>query len=366
MMKKVRLGVVGCGGIVQSAHSKAIAAEMENGRLELTATCDIIIERAENAAKLWDAQHVTDNWETMVDHVDAVLVALPHDLHHACGKFFLEHGKHVMMEKPLATTEPDCIDLIETSHRVNKTLMVGYPWRYRESAYFIKDLIDSKKYGELFQCSMWTEQYTKMESSWGNTKKGLGGGQFFSHGCHYIDWLLWMLGEPEYGIHFGNRLGTPWMEGEGTSQAMIQFKSGVLAYHGGTWGARGTKLAYGFHFHFTEGMVEYDHHSGKMYLHTKLADHIPGEEGSNQKTELIYECVSGKNVVPEMAWFLDCILEGKKPLTTPEESLQGLRVIWRMYEAERDKKIANLSGLGLENDWKAVAPVENQCWEEWA
>ena len=173
MMKKVRLGVVGCGGIVQSAHSKAIAAEMENGRLELTATCDIIIERAENAAKLWGAQHVTENWETMVDHVDAVLIALPHDLHHACGKFFLEHGKHVMMEKPLATTEPDCIDLIETSHRVNKTLMVGYPWRYRESAFFIKELIDSKKYGELFQCSMWTEQYTKVEGGWGSTKKGL-------------------------------------------------------------------------------------------------------------------------------------------------------------------------------------------------
>lgn len=363
-MKKVRLGVVGCGGIVSGAHIKAINAQIEAGRVEVTATCDIVIDRAKHAAEVWNCDFVTDNWEEMVGKVDAVLIALPHDLHYVSGKFFLENGVDVMMEKPLANTEPEIIDLIETSHRVNKVLFIGYPWRYREITFMLKKIIEEEKYGKLFQCSMWTEQLTMLQKGgWGTTKKGLGGGQFFSHGCHYIDLLLYLLGEPEYGIHFGNTLGTPWMEGEGTSQAMIQFKNGVLAYHGGTWGARGTRLGYAFHFHFDKAMLEYDSFQGKLILHTDLSDHIPGGKGANEKSEVIYECVSGKNAVPEMEAFIDCLLEGKQPLTTPEQSLQGLRVIWRMYEAERDKKIADLTGLGLENDWKAVKPVENPYWE---
>lgn len=365
-MEKVRLGVIGCGGIVEGAHIRAIQDEMEKGRLEVTAVCEIIPERAERAAKLWNCDYITDDWTTIVGRVDAILCALPHDLHHACGKFFLENGVHVMMEKPLANTEPECIDLIETAERTGKILMVAYPWRYEDGPKVLKKLLDEETYGKCFQVSMWTEQYTYLkEGNWGREAKRLGGGQFFSHGCHYIDWLLWFFGRPKRGIHFGTNLGTEWMEKEGTSQAMIEFENGMLAYHGGTWGAQGTRLGYGFHFHCTKGMIEYDHFTGKIYAHTGLADHIPGSDGANEKCELIYEHESGKNLVPEMNHFLDCVLYGEKPITTAEDSLQGLRVIWKMYEAERDNTIADLTGLGLEDDWKAVPLTEHGVWEEW-
>ncbi len=366
-MKKVRLGVIGCGGIVSGAHIVGIKTEMEAGRLEVTATCDIIRERAENAAKIWGATHVTEDWTTMVGLVDAVLIALPHDLHHPCGMFFLDHGVDILMEKPLAVNEQQCIDLIEKSHEVNKVLMVAYPLRYTPEFLFIKKLLEEKKYGELFQVSMWTEQNTHpAEGEWGNTKKGLGGGQFFSHGCHYIDLLMWMLGKPKRGIHFGNRKGTPWMEGEGTSECIMEFENDVMAYHGGTWGAAGTRLGYSFHFHCTEGMIEYDMFDGKIFAHTGIADHIPGNHGANETCEVIYESdQSGKNTVAELTYFLDVLMEGKPVITTPEESLQGLRVIWKLYEAERDGVLRDLTGLAHSDDWKAVPLTEHGVWEEW-
>ena len=79
MVKKVRLGVVGCGGIVSYSHINGIKEEAD--RLQVTATCDIILERAQHAAEVWGADYVTDDWTTMVGKVDAVLIALPHDLH---------------------------------------------------------------------------------------------------------------------------------------------------------------------------------------------------------------------------------------------------------------------------------------------
>ena len=138
-MKKIRLGVIGCGGIVSGAHIVGIKAEKD--RLQVTATCDIIIERAQHAAEVWGATKVTTDWTEIVDDVDAVLIALPHDLHHACGKFFLEHGKDVLMEKPLAVNEAECIDLIETAKRTERLLMVAYPLRYVPEFQLIKKLL---------------------------------------------------------------------------------------------------------------------------------------------------------------------------------------------------------------------------------
>ena len=362
-MKKVRLGVVGCGGIVSYSHINGIKEEAD--RLQVTATCDIILERAQHAAEVWGADYVTDDWTTMVGKVDAVLIALPHDLHHACGMFFMENGVDVLMEKPLAVNEQQCIDLIETSHRLNRLLMVAYPLRYCPEWLKLKELIDSKEYGDLFQVSFWTEQLTRTpEGYWMNRAKGLGGGQFFSHGCHYIDLLLWMIGEPKRGIHIGNNLGTPWMEREGTSHAVIEFENGVLGYHAGTWGAMGTRLGGSFHFHFTKGMLEL--HGGKIYEHSRMNDHVPGGIAEEEECKVIYECERrGKNTVAEISYFLDCLLEGKKPLTPPEESLQGLRVIWKLYEGERDNQVVDLHGLGLKDDWRAVPVTEHGIWEEW-
>ena len=69
---------------------------------------------------------------------------------------------------------------------------------------------------------------------WIRSVQQLSGEQFFSHGCHYIDLLRWFLGRPVKGIHVGTRLGTPWVEKEGTSDAVIVFESGARGDHGFT------------------------------------------------------------------------------------------------------------------------------------
>lgn len=352
-MKTLRLGLIGCGSMMRT-HASAV--NLVEG-IEIVAVCDIIRERAEAVGEVLNAPYITTDFETMVDRVDAVLVALPHDLHFECGVFFARHGKHVMMEKPLCNTEEECLELIRVCEENRVTLMCAYPVRFWPGIVKLKELIDSGEYGEIIQMSVWTEQLTGAEwddnprKNWGQTAR-LGGGQLFSHGCHYVDIMLWFLGEPVSGMHFGTKNGTPWMLREGTSAAIIKFKNGAIGYHGATWGARGTRLGYDFQIQTEKGMLEYDHGAGVVRLYNSNIRHEPGTL-EQTGCKILWERNKGEGTSKltnyEMAHFVECVRTGKTPITNGRAALQGLRVIWSLYEAERRGITADLRGLGLDN-----------------
>ncbi len=350
--------MIGCGTM-----SGAYLRQMESlsDRLEFTAFVDIDIERAEAAAQsspVGEGAMTATESSAIIDSVDAVVIATPHDLHRDIAVGFLNAGKHVLIEKPLANTERDCLAIIEAAEKSNKTAMHGYVMRYSPIVREFARLIRENIYGECFHLSIWTEQYTDLSrGDWLGKAARVGGGQLFSHGCHYIDLLLYMLGAPETGTHVGTNLGTPWMEMEGTSNVSIKFRNGATGYHFGTWGARGTKLRYSMHAHCTGGMLELDYRSGEIVL---WLDPSRGDLGGMSREELadadnkpssrlLHEVEPGaKHTSEEMSHFLDCIESGNKPETDLYEALQGLRTIWRLYEAERRGVVADLSGLGLD------------------
>jgi predicted dehydrogenase len=337
---KTRLALVGCGGM-----SRAHAARFQalSSRLDVVGAVDVDEEKARAAAERVGAPLATTDFREVLPQADAVLLALPHHLHHAVGLECLEAGKHVLMEKPLANSQAECRDLIAAAKSSNKVLMVAYCMRFHPLVERMKQLIADKTYGETFQVSIWTEQFTRYaDGHWAHSAATLGGGQFFSHGCHYVDLLLWFLGEPVRGTHLGTNLGTPWMEKEGTSHASIQFASGAIGYHQGTWGARGTRLRNSMHVHTTEGLIELTPDQDQLLLHRGAREGQPGV------TEVLAQGVGGKPLEREMEHFLDCIENGREPLTNAKDSLQGLRVIWKLYEAEENNVVADLRGLGLE------------------
>ncbi len=187
-MKKLKLGLVGCGKMM-ATHVIGVK-QVEN--VEIVAVCDILIENAkEFAAEFGENPKIYTNYRDMVDDVDAIMIALPHDLHFECGMFFAQHNKHILMEKPLCNTEEECVKLIEECEKRNLKLMCAYPVPYKPGVAKLKELIDSGEYGEIIQFSVWTEQLTgstigfddPLNRHWLLTNR-LGGGQLFSHGCH--------------------------------------------------------------------------------------------------------------------------------------------------------------------------------------
>lgn len=344
-MENLRLGLVGCGNMMK--HHISGVKLLDN--VDITALCDSELERAENVAELFPDAFVTTDYREMTEHIDAILIALPHDLHYECGMFFANNGKHVLMEKPICNSEEECLKLIERCEEKKLTFMCAYPVPYMPAVVKLKELLDSGEFGAVMQMSIWTEQLTQNEElHWANTSR-LGGGQFFSHGCHYVDILLRFLGNPVSGTHFGTRVGTPWMIKEGTSIASFKFENGALGYHGATWGARGTMLgALNMQVHTEKGMLEMTR--GEVRLYDELEKHIPGQEADcNYKVLFKTDGFNGKHTNFEIEHFADCVLNGKTPMTSARSALQSLRIIWKMYEAEKNGTIADLRGMGIAN-----------------
>ena len=337
-MRKHKLAIIGCGGMAKSHASRF---DNVKDRVEVVAAVDVVMERAQAVADVLPGARVATDYRDVLDDVESVLLVLPHHLHHPVAMECLERGKHVLVEKPMANTEQECLEMINAAEEAQRTLMVAYCMRFDAGVVRMKELIESKQYGECFNVSIWTEQHTERDpSNWMCQARYLGGGQLFSHGCHYIDLLLWYMGRPVKGVHMGSNFCTPWMEREGTSHVAITFENGAMGYHFGTWGAKGTRLKYSFHAHCEEGMIEYARGLGKVIFHKG------GEE------TVLLDTVGGKPTDLEMAHFLDCVETGATPLTNGPESLQGLRVIWRMYEAEDEDRLADLRGLGLDEPWR--------------
>ena len=223
--------------------------------------------------------------------------------------------------------------------------MCAYPVRYWPGIVKLKEMLDSGEYGKVFMMSVWTEQLTYREWDHWITTARLGGGQLFSHGCHYIDLLLWFLGQPVSGTHTGTNVGTEWMLREGTSAVTMKFESGAVAYHGATWGARGTRLGYDFQVHTEKGMLDYDHRAGTITFYSREQVHKPGEY-SKGTVEVLWNAGDGQKATNnEIDHFVDCVLNGKTPLTNGPETLRSLRVIWKLYEAERNNTVADLRGI---------------------
>ncbi len=341
-MEKIRMGLIGCGHMM-GAHARAI--NDCTSELKITAVCDIIYERAEEVARALGNPSIYTDYRRMADEVDAVLIALPHDLHYECGMFFARQKKHIMMEKPLCNSEEECLRLIEACEQEGVILMCAYPVRYWPGVVKLKELMDSGEYGKVFMMSIWTEQLTRYPwDHWGLTAR-LGGGQLFSHGCHYIDLLLWFLGQPVSGTHIGTNLGTDWMLREGTSAVTMKFASGAIAYHGATWGARGTRQGYDFQIHTEKGLLDYDHHAGRITFYSNESIHNPGAP-SRSTQEILWDQGRGEKLPQnEIDHFADCVLHGKKPLTDGRSALESLRVIWKLYDAEKHNAVADLRDI---------------------
>lgn len=345
-MDFLKIGLIGCGKMM-GAHVRGV---QNVEKVEIVAVCDVIRENAEKVSEaLPNHPKIYTNYKDMVDEVDAVMIALPHDLHYECGMFFAQRDKHILMEKPLCNTEEECLSLIETCEARGLTLMCAYPVPFWPGMQKLKALVDSGNYGKIMQMSIWTEQLTVCDinkRTWTATAR-LGGGQLFSHGCHYIDLMLRFLGNPVEGAHVGTRIGTPWLLKEGTSAVVMRFESGAIGYHGATWGARGTRLSYDFQIQTEKGMLEYDHSSGEIRLYDEEGEHQPAGTIAQQKYSVLWKRDEqiGKQTQHEIRHFTECVLEGKTPMTDGRSALRSLRVIWELYNAEKNHKLADLRGI---------------------
>lgn len=323
-MSRLRVGVVGC---TRGRHH-ADGYTLVKDRAQLVWVADINEHLAKQTAEKLDCEYTTD-WESRLDDVDAVSIATPHHLHAPQTIRAMNAGKHVLVEKPLATSEEECLRMAEAAKANGVCLMSAYQLRYWPAVRWVKEALEENRFGPLINIACWTHaKRPPLGSGRSGTKAELGGGALFSHGCHYIDLMIYFLGTPVDVATLGTRLGTEWLDGEGTAQAIMRFPSGALGHYEISWGCAASKLMGQMHLYFPDSLVVL-HIGGRVDLVTKKSEEVLFEA-----RDITGPWHPGENTIDQIQHFLDSIEQGKEPLTSPHEALKSLRTIWRMYDQE--------------------------------
>ena len=204
MEKKLKIGVVGCGGIFSGAHFPGYL-RMDNA--EIIGFCDIIVERAEKFAKQYAEKKgldkvpaVFEKFEDMLkmEGIEAVDICTPNYLHPIVAIAAFEHGLHVMCEKPDAPTVAEAEAMKAASEKAGKVLMVMRNNRFRPTMRYLKERAESGKMGEIYaaRCGWQRRRGAPPLGSWFSQKEQSGGGPLIDLGVHMIDLAIWIMGNP--------------------------------------------------------------------------------------------------------------------------------------------------------------------------
>lgn len=367
-MGKLRIAIVGCGGIANQKHMPSIKANAD--KADMVAFCDIIPERAEKAAKEYGvegAKVYTDYKEMLADtsvEFDVVHVCTPNVAHCPITVAAFEAGKHVMCEKPMSHNTEDARKMIDAWKKSGKKFTIGYQNRLRDDTQTLHASCEAGELGEIYFAKAHALR-RRAVPTWGvfPNKALQGGGPLIDIGTHALDITLWMMNnyEPESvsGQVFyklgrqedgpaGNVFG-PWdpktFEVEDSAFGLVKMKNGATIYLEASWALNvlksmeastslcGTKAGAEIHH---GGSYPQDELIYNTVEHNQLMEKTISPAGVVD----FFEGGAAAEAVREQEQWLNAIINDTDPLVKPEQAFVVTQILEGIYKsAETGKEV---------------------------
>lgn len=363
-MKKLRVGIVGCGGIANQKHFPALKKNADLN--EMVAFCDIVEERALQASKEFGVENAkvyTDYHEMMKnEEVDVIHICTPNVSHSEIAIAAFKAKKHVYCEKPMSHSTQEAEKMVAAWKESGVKFTVGYQNRFRSDVQNLHEACEAGDLGEIYYGKAHAIRRRGVPT-WGvfMDKEQQGGGPLIDIGTHALDITLWCMNNYEIesvtGSVFyklgglkqatiGNLFG-PWnpetYEVEDSAMGFIKMKNGATIQLEASWALN---------------ILE------SREASTTLCGTLAGAEihsgMSHSKNELIYNRGRNGQLMEEtlspvggVAYFgggggeegaIDCkqwleaIVNNTDPLVKPEEALAVTKVLDAIYQSARENK----------------------------
>lgn len=342
---KIKVGIIGCGSIAKYRHIPEIAS---NPDAEVVAVCDIVKERAEKMGEEYGARVYTDYRELIaLTELDAVCVCATNVLHAKMTIEALQAGKHVLCEKPMATTLEDARKMIEASEQSGKYLMIGHNQRLTPTHKKAREIIESGRLGRVLTfktvfghqgCDFWAAD--KLET-WFFKKEHAGFGSSADLGIHKADLIRWLLGENIVEVSaFADVRGKRNSRGElisvdDNAVCLLRSESGVIGTLVSSWTyAREENSTV---IYFEKGLMKiYDDPQYDLVIY--LQD---GTSESYKISAIQTNTNQSKSGVSDQ--FIESILNGRKPNISGEEGYEALKIILGCLQSSEEKRVIKIS-----------------------
>ncbi|WP_322046564.1 Gfo/Idh/MocA family oxidoreductase [Paraburkholderia sp. J67] len=164
------------------------------------------------------------------DDVDAIYIATPHQFHREHAELAARHGKHVIVEKPMALSLADCDAMIEAAARYGVTLIVGHTHSFDPAVRTMREIIESGAYGRLRMATGWNYTdflYRPRRPEELDTAKG--GGILFNQLPHQVDTVRYLNRSPLRSVRAATGMFDPARPTEGSCAVFLDFEDGACA-----------------------------------------------------------------------------------------------------------------------------------------
>ena len=317
----IRIGVIGYGywgpNLVRNFH--------ETDGARVTACCDINTERLAQAKVRYPSLEITARFDDLLSDstVDAVVIATPVATHYEFARRALEHGKHVLVEKPVAASVAEAESLIEIAAKHRLTLMVNHTFVYTGAVRKMKEIVERGELGDLYY-------FDSVRINLGLVQRDVN--VLWDLAPHDLAILGYLVEEKAMGVgatgacHMGNGI-------ENVAYLTVYFDSGLIAHFHNNWLAPvkiRTMLVGG-----SRKMILYDdmEASEKVKVYDRGVE-VAGPEGVHRAL-ISYRL--GDMWAPRLdqtealrlvaAEFLDCVKSGRRPVTDGSAGLDVVRIL---------------------------------------
>ncbi|WP_438447223.1 Gfo/Idh/MocA family protein [Gorillibacterium sp. sgz5001074] len=340
MSKLIKVAVVGCGSISKHRHIPEYA---DNAHVELVAFVDPVLERAEFYAEKYGARAYADYEEMLKqEKVDAVSVCTPNYLHAPVAIAAAKAGAHVLVEKPMAVTEEEGQAMIGAAQANGVILMVAHNQRYMPPHRKAKEILDSGRLGRVltFRTAFghggpenWS---VDGKGSWFFRQPEAVMGAMGDLGVHKSDLIRHLLSDEVSEVSaFIGTLHKEGTEVDDNATCILRMRSGAIGTLVGSW----------TYYRGEDNSSIFWCENGVLKVGTHPDDQVIVElrDGTVEKYKVGAIATNAKQVNSFVIdAFVDCIVNGKKPLITGEEGLKSLKVILGAFESQASGRTVKL------------------------
>ncbi|MFP7492396.1 Gfo/Idh/MocA family oxidoreductase [Terribacillus saccharophilus] len=342
-MKILRVGIVGLGSIARNRHLPELE---QNPNTEITAVCDVVPSRSEEIAKAYHATAYTEYEELIEDpRIDAVIVCAANHLHAPVSIAALEAGKHVLCEKPMATTLEEADAMIAAQKASGKLLLIAHNQCFVPSHQKARKMIKDGDLGKIYSFRTTfghggPEQWSiDGKNSWFFDKEKAYIGALGDLGVHKSHLIEFLLDEPIQEVAaFVDTLAKPYADVDDNAVAVLRTKSGIIGTLTASWSyvaeEDNSTIIYG-----EKGVIRLeDSPEYSMVVEYHNGDRSYHSLGAIQTNDA--ETQSNSGVVDA---FASCVLNNSSecPITA-EKGRSALAVILAALDSDSDKKVISL------------------------
>lgn len=339
----LKFALVGCGRIAKR-HSELLGSgQIENACL--VGVCDIVPEKAQAIGEQFSVPWFTDMHIMMTEcDVDVVVVLTESGRHAEHVIALAAHGKHIVVEKPMALTLSDADAMIETCEKAGVRLLVVKQNRFNVPVRKLREALEAERFGKMVMGTVrvrWCRpQAYYDQDSWRGTW-ALDGGVLTNQASHHIDLLEWMMGEVD-SVFAMARTALVDIEAEDTAVVAVRFKSGALGVIEATtavrpkdlegslslMGEKGTVVVGGFAVNRMETWNFVEPEADDAEVMERYSVNPPNVYGFGHQA--YYEHV------------VDCLMNGGPHMVDGLQGRKSLELINAIYESVETGKQVNL------------------------